>query len=318
MLKLKNLLSMFLVLAFGGVASAQALSLEFNKNSLRKEKDESAHVIDLTGAPGTEGADWNKLRAVDVRLKSLGLPGTLFLFVNGEPVDSVQLKGEANELNDLSVKIPSTVRPPINDVSLRLRGWFSLVDGKIAVALRFGEGAVVPNPMEPKPVEPKPVEPKPVEPKPVQPKPEPPVVEPITPPTPPERPPVVTPKPVEPKPEPKPVVPKPVVPKPKPVVPPTVTPRPEPRPPVVTPRPPVRPPVVTPRPEPRPPVDDGRCYKGFCPGDHVVNDLGLSGTVVGIGPDPSGLRPGKCILVKWSFARDRAPACRFPGEIDKP
>lgn len=280
--------------AFGQRAT---LSIQVPRNAVKELKEEGAHSVDLQKYASEQKVNLKDLPHIDIQLKSLGLPGTVFLFINNEPVDSSQIKGESGQTTKVQLKIPSNVGP-INEASLRVRGWFSLISGKMDITFRGLEKVEMDTPTVPVVVAP----------------PAPPVAPPVVPPAPivsepvPTAPPVVDTAPVVPKP--------PVVVAPKP---PAVT-----QPPVVT-RPPVvvKPPVVVAPPPPavvvKPPVvqvPKNQCLRGFCVGDAVVNDLGLKGTVAAIGPDPLKTRPGQCILVRWSFAPNLL-ACRYPGEIDK-
>jgi len=265
--------------AFGQKTS---LSIQVPRNAVIELKEEGAHSIDLQKFASERKLNLKDMPQIDIQLKSLGLPGTVFLFINNEPVDSSQIKGESGQATKVQLKIPSNVGP-INEASLRVRGWFSLISGKMDITFRGLEKVEMDGPSAPVVVAPPVVNP---------------VVPPVAPITPPVAPPVIAPAPI--------------VSEPVPTAPPVVD-----SPPVVAPKPPVvtKPPVVVVKP-PTVQVPKNQCFRGFCVGDAVVNDLGLKGVIAGIGPDPLKTRPGQCILVRWSFAPNLL-ACRYPGEIDK-
>ncbi len=329
-------------------AHAEILNLAVNKTDIREMQAQGSYSIDLlrisnrtqpNALPETLKGTVN-FRAIELQVKSLGLPGTIFLFVNDEPVDSYALRGENGDINTIQLKVPAVAK--LTELSLRIRGWFSLIDGKIPVKLNItSTGATskpvntpavpAPNVVAPPAVPAPPVVVVPQEPVappiqttpevPVKTAPEVPVKQPAPDATAPVTPAPQTPAPITPAPQ-SPAQPPPVKQekqktdsqKPQPPKAPTPTA------PVVTTPPAVVAPPVTPAPAPTlppaPVTPAKECLKKICVGDRVLNDLGLQGTVVGIGTDPGGFRPGKCILVKWSFNPNKI-ACRYPYEIEK-
>jgi hypothetical protein len=121
---------------------------------VRADEQTSPHLDLFKLLKGDQVAPGSK---VQIQLKSTGYPGTVFLFVNGDAVDSRSLPSQKGQTANVSFQIPTDISR-ISELSLRIKGAFSLVDGRAEVLIMNPNGvghasipAVVATPNQPEP-----------------------------------------------------------------------------------------------------------------------------------------------------------------------